>query len=287
MTNSAGNNASSVANLAVTRIALNSGGGWTANGGAVITNNRVALTDGLTGEARSFFLNYPQYIGAFRASFTYQDVGGGGADGAVFVIQNSSAGAEALGGAGGSLGYNLITPSVGLEFNVYSGNTNGYAFRTNGVTGLPYNRTGALRLDGGNPIGVALAYNGTTLSMTLTDAVAGVSFATNFPINIPATVGANAAYVGMTGGSGSVVSTQIVSGFSFISVIPLSMQVLAGGSITFSWPASAGGYVLQETTSLATGPWTTVTAPVGQINGMNQVTITPAGGAMFYRLSLP
>jgi len=67
----------------------------------------------------------------------------------------------------------------------------------------------------------------------------------------------------MTGGSGSVTSTQIISGFSFVSVIPLAMQVAAGGSMTFSWPASAGGYVLQEATSLATGPWTTVSTPVG------------------------
>src|SRR5262249_52549480 len=69
-----------------------------------ISNNVLRLTDGAPGEARSVFFQAPQYIGAFKAAFTYQDVGVGGADGVAFVLQNDPRGTSALGGAGGSLG---------------------------------------------------------------------------------------------------------------------------------------------------------------------------------------
>jgi uncharacterized repeat protein (TIGR01451 family) len=68
--------------------------------------------------------------------------------------------------------------------------------------------------------------------------------------------------------------------------VPLTVATSAG-SLTFSWPAQAAGYVLQSTTSL-TPPvvWTPVTSPAPQvINGQNTVTITPGSGLLFYRLS--
>jgi Concanavalin A-like lectin/glucanases superfamily/PA14 domain/Bacterial lectin/Bacterial Ig-like domain len=287
MTNSAGNNASSVATLSVSRIALNNGAGWTQNGGAVISNNAVTLIDGQGNEARSSFLNYPQYIGSFGASFTYQDVGGGGADGTVFVLQNSPAGPSALGGGGGGLGYAGITPSAGLEFNVYGPNTPGIALRANGATGGPYSATTPVNVASGDPIGVNLTYDGTTLSLTLTDAVAGVSFSTNYVADLPSIVGTNTAYVGITAASGGIASTQVVSNFFFASLPILSVQNTGTNTYVFSWPAAAGAFVLQQNTAVDTPTWVNVNSPITLVGDQNQMVVPITGGNKFYRLSLP
>jgi hypothetical protein len=287
MTNSAGNNASAMATLAVTRATLNNGGGWTQNGGAIITSNVLSLTDGAVNEARSSFLNYPEYIGAFRTTFTYQDVGGGGADGAAFVLQNSPAGPSALGGGGGGLGYSGITPSAALEFNIYGPNVPGIALRSNGATGTPYSPTTPVNLASGDNINVAMNYDGTTLSLTMTDAVTSATFSTNFTADLVSILGTNSAYVGITAASGGVASKETISNFLFISLPKLSLQATGTNTFLFSWPQSAGGFVLQQTSDLTAGTWVNVAAPLALVNGQNQVVISPAGGNRFYRLSLP
>jgi len=55
---------------------------------------------------------------------------------------------------------------------------------------------------------VQLNYNGTTLTMVITDTVTQASYTTSWTINIPSTVGANTAYVGFTGGTGGQTATQ-------------------------------------------------------------------------------
>src|SRR5207245_2114290 len=182
------------------------------------------LTDGIGSEASSVFLNYPQYVGAFAASFTYQDIGGGGADGFAFVLHDSAAGPWALGAPGGSLGCSGITPSVEVEFNIYSPNGVGMALRTNGQTGAPYGGTGPVNVAGGNPISVSLSYDGTTLSITLRDTVTLAKFITNAVLNISGILGTNTAYVGLTGADGGISSRQVISSFQFASLTSLSSQ---------------------------------------------------------------
>jgi len=55
-----------------------------------------------------------------------------------------------------------------------------------------------------------LVYDGTTLTLTITDQVTTASFTTSTAINIPATVGSSTAYVGFTGGTGGLTATQKV-----------------------------------------------------------------------------
>jgi hypothetical protein len=93
---------------------------WQLNGGAQLTNNTFTMTDGGNGQARSAWYLFKQDINAFQASFEYVDVGGGGADGVAFVLQNAPAGVAALGGSGGGLGYTGIAPSFALMINIYS-----------------------------------------------------------------------------------------------------------------------------------------------------------------------
>ena len=261
------------------------GTGWKLNGGPNIANNALTLTDGSTSEARSAFYIYPLYIRAFTASFTYWDVSTAGADGTVFVLQNAAAGTAALGGAGGSLGYSGITPSFGIEFNIYSGNTVGIALRTNGVTGKPYSPTTPLNIASGDLIDVTVQYANGNLQLTLQDSTAGTSFTTNLVIDLPSVLGADTAYVGFTGGSGATVATQQVSNFAYIPYPTLSAQL--NGNLLLSWPASIGGYNLQARSSLSSGSWLDSGAPVNVVNGQNQVQITPTGSANFFQLNLP
>jgi hypothetical protein len=272
----------------VGRNAFSAAAGWTRNGNAgLMTNNSIKLTDGKGSEVSSAFLNYPQYIGAFRASFTYQDVGGGGADGSAFVLQNAPAGPLAIGGGGGSLGCNGITPSLALELNIYSPNV-GMALRANSTTGPPYMSTAPVNLAGGNPINVSLSYNGTTLSITLTDLVTHATFATNSLINIPSTVGNSIAYVGVTGADGGISSTQVITNFQFASLTSLSSLLAGPSAVSLIWPNSAAGLVPQQTSAIGSITWTTLTnAVLLDGSGNNQLTIPAQAGAAFFRLATP
>ena len=219
------------------------GDGWSANGRAQFPfgdYSRVDRGPPTAGAASSFF-GVPLYVGGFQASFTYQDLGGGGADGIAFVLHNDSRGATALGGSGGGLGYNGITNSVAVEFNIYSPNGIGFAIRTNGVTGGPYNSTDPVNLASGHAIDVSLTYFNGTLSLTLDDGTAGTSFTTNLDLDIPASVGGNTAYVGFTGADGAVpLSTQLVSTSTVLawSAWPSSRRP-ARGSPSIGPPARA------------------------------------------------
>jgi hypothetical protein len=56
---------------------------------------------------------------------------------------------------------------------------------------------------------VQMTYNGTTLTMTITDTTTPANtFTTSWTINIPATVGGNTAYVGFTGATGGSTAIQ-------------------------------------------------------------------------------
>ncbi len=299
MTNTDGSASSTACAVSLTRIQPNNSTVWTQNGNngsstsvPMVSGNTVTLTDGLGNEDASMFLNYPQYIGGFVASFTYQDVGGGGADGAAFVLQNDPRGPTALGAGGGGLGYGGITPSAALEFNLYGPNapsatSSGINFQINGAVGVPYVDSTPVNPAGGNPIDVIVRYDGTTLSLTLTDTVALVSFSTNYVADLPTLLGTNTAYVGITGANGGVASTQRISNFYFAPVPVIAFTNMSPGVLQLSWPASAGGLALQSAADLLSGSWTTVSNAVTLVNGRNQVQVSPLSGTKFYRLGLP
>jgi hypothetical protein len=294
VTNTLGAATSMVAQVTVTpTITFNgSGAGWTLNTittNAPIVNNVLTLTDGGLGEARSCFLNNPVSITSFTASYTYQDIGGQGADGAAFVFQNSPSGPAAIGGGGGGLGYSGIAPSAALEMDIYAGSTPGIAFRVNGATGGPYSSTAPVSLPSGHPINFAISYDGTTAVLSMTDTVAGTSFTTNYTANLPSLVGGNTAYVGFTGASGGVASFEQISNFIFaneaISRPALSVQRLGGNSLLLSWPGSATGYGLLQSSDLAN--WSAAPDQVNLVGGQYQASITASNSHLYYRLQHP
>lgn len=303
VTNSLGSATSSVAVLIVGSLPVgfgNTGPGWTVNqagsfSSPAMTNGLLTLSDSSGSQARSFFFQYPQYIGAFKASFTYQAAGNKAADGITFCIQNDPRGSAALGGNGGGLGVSGIVPSAELELNVYTGGSNlsGFNWQTNGLTGASganggYITPGSVNLKSGDPIGVSLYYAGGQLSLTFTDAVASASFSTNFYVGDLTEVVSNiTAYVGFTGSDGGSTSIQTITNFSFVSIPPMAVEFNGGTAAQVVWPGAVAGYHLQQNSDLTTTNWSNSTNAVVLTNGLNQATVPVNSNQLFYRLTLP
>ena len=98
-----------------------------------------------------------------------------------------------------------------------------------------------------------MVYDGTNLTMTLTDTVNSASVVEVFPVNIPAAVGGSTAYVGFTGSTGSFTAIQNILSWSYVGgpVTPTA------ATPTFS--PGGGAYVsAQPVTINETTPGTTI-----------------------------
>ena len=65
----------------------------------------------------------------------------------------------------------------------------------------------------------------------------------------------------------------------------LTIAHSATNTVILSWPASSGGYLLQQTTNLVSGVWTVVTNATVTANGWSQVVLAPPASMRFYRLA--
>jgi hypothetical protein len=231
-----------------------------------------------------------------------------------FVLQDDPRGAGALGYDGGSLGYSsggtdysespAIVPSVALEFNLYDGatvfddepnyislNTNGYLGDTGTGSLLS---TSPVLFSSGDPISVSVIYSNQIASLVMEDPNTGESFSNSLPINIPAVLGSNLAYVGFTGGDGASTSIQQISNFAFTNFAVTNFVSLSvgesGANLVLSWPAVAG-YQLQSIGDLSQSAnpaaWQNVPAQVIMTNGTSEVLIPFPAHPQFYRLELP
>ena len=209
--------------------------GLAMNGFAKLNGTRLRLTDGGATEAGSGFYTTPLNIQSFTTDFSLQ-LTNPNADGMAFVIQN--AGTTALGPSGGGLGYGPDTPgggggiptSVAVKFDLYSNageGTNSTGLYTNGASPTTPATTlgGNVNLHSGDVFNVHITYDGTTLTMTITDAkVPADTFTTSWAVNIPGTVGANTAFAGFTGGTGGQTATQDVLTWTFTPGAPAAIQ---------------------------------------------------------------
>jgi len=197
--------------------------GLTLNGSAAINGTRLRLTNGTVNEAGSAWSTTPVNVQTFTNDFTFQ-LTNPNADGFMFVIQNS--GATALGSDGGSLGYaKTVTKSVGVKFDLYNNSgegTNSTGLYLNGAapTVPAITLGGGVNLHSGDIFKVHMTYDGTTLAMNITDtANTAYSFTNAWTVNIPSTVGASAAYVGFTAGTGGATATQDIVTWSYSNTV--------------------------------------------------------------------
>jgi hypothetical protein len=190
------------------------------NYGASISGGDLVLTDGGMRENRSAWSLTKVPVNNFVSDFTFQ-LSNAKADGFTFTIQNDPKGIWALGGPNAGLGYQGIAKSVAVKFDIYNNAGEGSdstGVFTNGV--LPttpstdLSKTGVV-LASGDVIHAHLVYNGTTLSLTLTDTKTNATVTEQYAINIPGVVGSSSAYVGFTGGSGSNGALQKILSWTF------------------------------------------------------------------------
>jgi hypothetical protein len=199
------------------------------NGSTKLDDSRLQLTDGSMNEAGSAFCTTQVDIRGFTTDFTFQ-LSDAAADGITFTLQNSSAGVAALGSAGGGLGTASIPKSVAVKFDLYNNNGEGddstgiYTGGASPTTPSTDLSNSGIDLHSGDTMVVHIAYDGTNLTMTITDAVVNATFTKVWPINIPAAIGGNLAYAGFTGGTGEQTASQKIESWTFVSSVPLSQQ---------------------------------------------------------------
>lgn len=185
--------------------------------GPTVSNGTILLINGAS-EDRSIFCKTPQNISQFTASFTYQATGSNyDTEGVCFVLQNSTAGASAVGGQYGYAGFPGKSLAVSLDTNNVSG------YYTNGNLGSGSLSTSPVNFKSGDPINVTLTYNGSLLQESLLDTTTSASFSTSYLIltDFPTLLGGTTAYVGLTANSPSYFGTnKSFSNFHFTSTVP-------------------------------------------------------------------
>ena len=247
--------------------------GLALNGFAKLSGTRLRLTDGGGGEASSAFYTTPVNVQSFTTNFSFQ-MTSAAADGMTFVIQNGAA--TTLGTGGGGLGYDGIGNSVAVKFDIYSNageGTDSTGMYVNGATptvpAVDMTSSGVSLLSG-DVMNVQLSYDGTTLTLTITDATTLKNFTTSWTVNIPTTVGSTTALVGFTGGTGGLTAIQDVLSWTYSTgsstnppPAPTNVTATAGnGQVGLSWSASSGAtsYNVKRSTTNG-GPYTTIASP--------------------------
>jgi hypothetical protein len=245
---------------------FNSAAGLSLKGTAKVTNNLLQLTSAAatTYTNAAAWFTTPVTITTFTTDFDFQLLSAK-ADGFTFAIQN--VGTSALGPVGSGLGYGAGVPggtggiakSVAVKFDLYSNNgegTDSTGVYTNGASPtIPATDMTAsgVKLNSGHVLHAHITYDGTNLTLLLTDTTTSASFTKTVGVNIPSAVGGNTAYLGFTGGTGGLsmtsnilnwtMSTGIVRAATIQPVLAkpgIAIEAPAGASSN-SWNASGSG----------------------------------------------
>ncbi len=201
------------------------------NGSTDLDDVRLQLTNGGKFEAGSAFFTTPVNIQSFTTDFVFQLSNPSG-DGMTFTIQSN--GPAALGALGSGLGYAGIPKSVAIKFDLYNDSGEGpdsAGLYIDGaaptVPSLNLTNTG-INLHNGDQIDAHITYDGAYLTLTLVDAITGARWSHVFTVDIPAVVGSSTAYVGFTGGTGVLTSSQKLTYWTYVPG-PLTVPNLPTG----------------------------------------------------------
>jgi hypothetical protein len=259
--------------------------GLTFNGSATLNGNRLRLTGAVDNQAGSVFVNAPIDVQTFTSDFSFQLSQASG-EGFTFTIQNN--GTAALGPFGAGLGYGAaaiggsggIGKSIAVKFDLFDDSgegTDSTGMYTNGAsptTPATDLLSSGVNLHGGGVFNVHLAYDGTTLTMTITDAnTSAATFTQSWPINIPETVQGNTAFIGFTASTGKRSAIQEIIDWTYVSSAPS----LAASTTTLSATVNPS-FMNQSVTFTATVTTPSGVTPTGSVafdNGANTMGTVP------------
>jgi fibronectin type 3 domain-containing protein len=247
----------------------NSASQLTFNGAsATVQGTALQLTDGGTNEAASVFSTNRVDVTKFAAHFTFQiaDNTTPGGEGFTFTIQG--VGPNALGGAAESLGYGSPTGqggignSMAIKFDLYSDQGEGpdstgmYSGGMDPTLDKSIDLTPAgINFHSGHVFDVGLSYDGTTLTVVLSDTSTEATANQAYPVNIPALVGGGTAYVGFTASTGAVTAAQQILTWFYsptpVPAAPTNLQAapVTGTSVQLTWvdnATNATGYEIDR-----------------------------------------
>src|SRR5262249_2334360 len=109
---------------------------------------------------------------------------------------------------------------------------------------------GNVNLHSGDVFHVVMVYDGSTLTMTITDTTnTAQTFTTSWPINIATTIGGSTAFVGFTGGTGGLTTTQEILTWTYGPTAPPPTQAATPG-----FSPVGGTYAGPQTVTLSDSP---------------------------------
>jgi glucose/arabinose dehydrogenase len=286
---------------------FSSAAGLQLNGDAAQVGDVLRLTPNTNFQVGSAFFTTPVAIDAdtsFQSQFQFQLSGGSrGADGFTFVLQNSAAGANAIGEAGGSLGYdmlelgtgNRIDQSLAIEFDTYRGdwdsNRNHISILRDGdvTNALATADNGLPDLNGGGLLNAWVDYDGSTDQLDIFIASGEVKPTTavlSHQIDLAAVVG-NQAYLGFTAGTGGLRNAQDITRWSFSSTVgdpPAELPGITLSPTEGDTTVTEAGETDTYTLVLDSQPTADVTIAIDSQNGqlttdVSSVTFTPSNWA--------
>ena len=173
----------------------------------------LLLTDGPF-QARAVWAPTPVRVRTFHTSFVFQQgednpaSNGAKGDGFTFALVSSNYPPRS-GVAGGGLGYQGLTESVAVKFdlvdNAGEGTDSVGVFTGGADPTTPADRLPAgMHLNSGDVFRVGLTYAAGVLHLDLQDTATGASFARSYAVDIAGAVGGPTAYAGFTAGTGSL-----------------------------------------------------------------------------------
>ncbi|WP_170834962.1 PQQ-binding-like beta-propeller repeat protein [Terriglobus roseus] len=177
-------------------------------------------------KAASAWTPSPFDITSFHSTFTFTNAYAGDgppADGFTFTLQRSVS--SAIGSPGGELGFNFIPNSVALKFDFFD--NDGEGANTTGLYPAGVSLTDPTH---SVPIGVDflnatdvkadVSYDGTTLTLVLTDPRNGAASTWSKVVDLPAMLGGTTAFYGFTAGTGQLTTALSIESWTLVVGTP-------------------------------------------------------------------
>ena len=206
-------------------------------------------------------------------------------------------------GTGGNGTGSKIGKSVAIKFDLFNNSgegANSTGLYTNGASptsahSIPLLADG-INLHSGHPFQVSIVYDGTILTVSITDTVTSAVAIQHYTVNIPNILGGSSGYIGFTGGTGGGISRQDILNWIYTPLgspppnapSGLGATPSSATSIGLTWSNNAtnqtGFHLDRATDADFTQNLTTQTIPSNPTGFTDTLTGLTPGGTFFYRL---